>query len=122
MRNPSIRDVPCRIEGAEIVDPQTGRILGHKYIFAFGSPSPHGEETKPKEICFLGSLMPINFLYYGVPGEIMDPVLSQLLRCSAGLVKRVCRNDPPGKALYAVDHEIDVDGRPLNFKKNNRTY
>jgi hypothetical protein len=52
----------------------------------------------------------------------MDPVLSQLLRCSAGLVKRVCRNDPPGKALYAVDHEIDVDGRPLNFKKNNRTY
>ena len=112
-RTPSIRGIPCRIEGKEIADPQTGRILGHKYCFFLDADAvPHGMDTY-KEIAFLGSLMPINFLYYGVPGEIMDAVLSQLLRCTIGLVRRAASQDPPGKTLYAVDHEIDTDGEML---------
>jgi hypothetical protein len=112
--NPTVGGAPCRIEAGEISDPQTRRLLGTRYRFFLQHPpcSP-GEEAVVKEVCFLGSLMPINFLFYGVPGEVFDPVLSQLLRCTLGLVRRSLGPDPPAKALFAVDHQIDVDGGPL---------
>jgi len=113
VRNPTVREVPCRIEGDELIDPQTGKLLGKTYRFAFkGQHTEDGRELQ-KEICFLGNLMPINFLYYGVPGEVMGLVLSQLLRCSLGLIQRVANGDLTGKSVWAVDRDIDVDGRRL---------
>ena len=113
VRNPTVRGVPCRIEGDELIDPQTGRLLGQTYRFTFkGEHTEDGREVQ-KEICFLGNLMPINFLYYGVPGEVMGLVLSQLLRCSLGLVRGVAGGHVTGKSVWAVDRDIDVDGQPL---------
>ena len=113
IRNPTVHGVPCRIEGDELIDPQTGKLLGKTYRFAFkGEHTETGKEVQ-KEICFLGNLMPINFLYYGVPGEVMGLVLSQLLRCSLGLVRGVARGLVTAKSVWAVDRDIDVDGQPL---------
>ncbi|MFC1889591.1 hypothetical protein ACFL4G_07525 [Thermodesulfobacteriota bacterium] len=119
VRNPAIRGFRCSIEGEEIDDPQTGRTLGHKYCFTFDgqSPLPGGPQTK--EIHFLASLMPINFLYYGVPGEVMDPVLCQLLRCAVGLVDRTDDATPPASTLHAVDRDIDEDGKPIQCRSGD---
>jgi hypothetical protein len=116
-RNPTVRGVPCRIEGDEIHDPQTGRLLGQTYrFFSRGE----GAEVR-KQVCFLGNLMPINFLYYGVPGEVMGLVLSQLLRCSLGLVRRVAAGLVTDRSLWAVDREIDLDGNSLPAIEDGRT-
>jgi hypothetical protein len=113
VRNPTVRGIPCRIEGQEFHDPQTGKLLSRTYRFAFkGEHREDGKEIE-KEICFLGNLMPINFLYYGVPGEVMGLVLSELLRCSLGLVRGVAAGRVPGNSVLAVDRDIDVDGHPL---------
>ena len=58
--------------------------------------------------------MPINFLYYGVPAEVIDMVLAQLLQCSLGLARRVSAGEDLEKKPYAVDHEIDLDGRTIS--------
>jgi hypothetical protein len=113
VRNPTIRDIPCRIEGDELHDPQTGKLLGQKYRFTLKAAGAEAGREVQKEIFFLGNLMPINFLYYGVPGEIMGLVLAQLLRCSIGLVQRVASGLVRGKSIWAVDRDIDMDGRPL---------
>ncbi len=113
VRSPTIRGIPCRIEGDEFNDPQTGKLLGQTYRFTFKTGHTASGEELHKEICFLGNLMPINFLYYGVPGEVMGPVLTELLRCSLGLVRRVTGGHLDGKRVWAVDRDIDVDGRPL---------
>jgi hypothetical protein len=113
MRTPSVGGHPCRIESEDMIDPQTGRRLGRRYVFRFPEfPGQPGKEVV-RELAFPGNLMPINFLYYGVPGEIMDPVLCQLLRTSVGLVKRSREGRPLENLLYAVDREIDQDGRDL---------
>jgi hypothetical protein len=114
VRNPTLRGIPFRIEGEEINDPQTGRLLGQTYRLIFKKASTEGGTERKKEIRFLGNLMPINFLYYGVPGEVMGTVLSQLLRCSLGLVERVESGRLTGKSVWAVDRDIDVDGQPLS--------
>jgi hypothetical protein len=113
MRTPCVGGHPCRIESEDMIDPQTGRRLGRRYVFRFPEfPGQPGKEVV-RELAFPGNLMPINFLYYGVPGEIMDPVLCQLLRTSVGLVKRSREGRPLENLLYAVDREIDQDGRDL---------
>ncbi len=113
MPSPSVGGFPCGIESGEMIDPQTGRRLGRRYVFRFSDFPGRPARAFVREIAFPGNLMPINFLYYGVPGEIMDPVLCQLLRSSVGLVGRIRSGRPPGNLLYAVDREIDEDGRDL---------
>lgn len=113
IRYPVIRGMHCQIEKEDVLSPQTQRNLGRRYRFVF-KKDQKGDVVMIKEISFLGNLMPINFLYYGVPGEIIDSVLLQLLRCAIGLIDRVGEACPPEKTLYAVDHEIDVDGKVLD--------
>ena len=42
-----------------------------------------------KRLIFVANLTPVNFLFYGVPTEVMDRVMAQLLRASLGLVRDV---------------------------------
>jgi len=111
-QHPAVQGVPCRVEGEDVHDPQTRRLLGQKFRFLFDEhPAGEGGRGVQREIWFLASLMPINFLFYGVPGEIIDVVLAQLLRSALGLVRRVRSGDALEKRPYAVDREIDVDGQ-----------
>lgn len=110
--NPTIDDIKVSIDFYPIKDKQTGLAQGMRVRIIF--------LTKKEKILFdykdlylLGDLMPINFLYYGVPTEIMDLIFDQLLKITAGLIKDR-RNDRllPNK-LLAIDYEIDENANLL---------
>ena len=90
----------------ELLDPRTARVYGHRWSFVFT------DGRAKREILALGNLTPINFLFYGAATELIDEVLAQLLSVSVGLLER--SGDPAlAPRLYAVDRDIDADGRPL---------
>ncbi|PIE24131.1 MAG: hypothetical protein CSA62_04835 [Planctomycetota bacterium] len=89
------------ISSEEILDPISGRLFGHRHRLEFGG--------RRRDLCFLAQLMPINFLYYGVPTEMIEIVLRSLVQAGLGLLA----NPDMGPGLFAVDHDVDQDGRPL---------
>ena len=103
---PRLRGLNVEIRTSEILDPITNRLFGTRHRFVIELPDG---KQRVRDLCFLGQLMPINFLYYGVPTELIDDVLTALIRAGLGLVER------PNLAseLYAVDHEVDADGHKL---------
>ncbi|HET6203106.1 MAG TPA: hypothetical protein VFI25_09940 [Planctomycetota bacterium] len=101
---------PGRAE--EIVDPQTGRVYGTRYAFPVGA----GRARREKRFEFLANLTPVNFLFYGVPTEGMDAVLAQLLATSLGLARAARSRGGLRKRLYAVDRDIDGEGRALRAR------
>jgi hypothetical protein len=93
------------LEFSKIIDPQSLMIQGTKVEIS--------SKKIKKTIYLLGDLTPINFLYYGVPTETMDKILSMLLSLSIGLVHQYRNNSLPDKDLYAVDEQIDRWGIKL---------
>lgn len=105
---PHVGGVPVSIEVRTVSDPRTGRTYAQRYRIASRDPSA----PWTKDVVFLAHLTPVNFLFYGVPTELIDEVLAQLLSTSLGLVRRA--QDPDlAPRLHAVDHDVDADGEPL---------
>ncbi len=89
-------------------------IQGNRASIHFKEPVVvNGRSFTHKDLCLLGDLMPVNFLYYGVPAEIIDEVLCQLLQLTTGFIKALKEDRLPEPRLLAVDHEIDADAKPL---------
>jgi hypothetical protein len=109
MESPMIGEVPVQISYDKIIDPQTNTIQGTKVLISFLSQGSKVEKT----IYLLGDLSPINFLFYGVPTETMDLIISQLTSVSLGLLHQYKKGKLPANGLYAVDHQIDEWGRQL---------
>ncbi|MGE0142758.1 MAG: hypothetical protein AB7T19_05650 [Planctomycetota bacterium] len=109
----TIGDERVEVRSAEILDPRTQRVYGHRYSFHFAgdSENPHGAPREPRSISCLANLTPINFMFYGVATELIDEVLAQLLECSLAILS-VGRELPP--RLLAVDRDIDARGRRSN--------
>ncbi len=103
--NPNILGENVSVEISKIQDPQSLMNQGTKVKIK----SPKIE----KNLYLLGDLSPINFLYYGVPTETMDKILSQLIQVSLGLVNQYKNSKLPTKGIYAVDKEIDEWGNLL---------
>ncbi|MFO1054858.1 MAG: hypothetical protein U1F36_21780 [Planctomycetota bacterium] len=93
------------IRVSDVLDPRTGRLYGHRYLFRFE------DDGRERALLCLANLTPINFLFYGVATELIDEVLAQLLSVALGLRRRRERGAVPA-ALCAVDREIDADGEP----------
>lgn len=89
-------------------DLQTGILQGYQVNVSFPD-----EPSRDKKLYLLGELMPINFLYYGIPREMVDEVMAQLFTVSCGLVRRQQSEKRLEPRLLAVDHHIDVDANPL---------
>jgi hypothetical protein len=104
-KNPRIKGKPVRVESEPVRDPQTGLIQGSLVRINMGRTQ--------RKLYLLGGLTPINFLYYGVPTETMDPVLTQLVRVAAGLLSAQRSSRPLPPRVLAVDHEISVDAELL---------
>jgi len=103
--SPCVAGRPVTVAVAELLDPRTARVYGHRWSFTFA-------DGGKKAIVALGNLMPINFLFYGAATEMIDEVLAQLLSLSLGLLRR--SGDPSlAPRLAAVDRDVDADGRPL---------
>ncbi|MHB8769662.1 MAG: hypothetical protein ACYC7J_01545 [Syntrophales bacterium] len=107
-RNPRIGDTPVTVDFSALRDLQTGILQGYRVNLAVGD-----DRTRDKTLYLLGELMPINFLYYGIPREIVDEVMAQLFTLSCGVVRRQRSTDKLPAQLMAVDHHIDGDANPL---------
>ena len=105
--NPKIGESRARVSVTSFRDLQTGVLQGYQASVDFPD-----DPSKNKILCLLGELMPINFLYYGIPREVVDEVMAQLFTVSCGLVKRQRSADPLPPKLLAVDREIDADAVP----------
>jgi hypothetical protein len=106
MESPRINEVPVTIEYDRILDPQSGIDQGGKVIIRF---ERNGRQII-KKLFLLSDLSPVNFLFYGVPTETMDLILSQLIKVSLGMNHQNKVGILPPPLLYAVDKEIDVWG------------
>lgn len=112
---PKIANISVGITYERIFDPQTGVDRGKKVIIQF----QRDRKNISKELYLLADLSPINFLYYGVPTEIMDPILSQLLSVSIGLCHSHYHNLNLPPKIYAVNKQIDEKGNLLKKAKKN---
>jgi hypothetical protein len=107
--DPELEGRPLDLQGHEVLDPLTGRVFGHRYEFR---KTEESGEVRRRDVIFLANLTPVNFMFYGVPTELIDEVLAELLGSSLGLARRAAAGelDP---LLHAVDREIDARGEPL---------
>ncbi len=101
---PKIAGRSIRIKTEAVRDVQTGLLQGNEITVSFDD-----QLTPDRKIFLLAGMTPINLLYYGIPCEIIDTIMSQLLRVSIGLVERYRSGDRLPSRLLAVDHEIDMD-------------
>lgn len=101
-RAPRLGGRPVTVEPEEVLDPQSGRLYGTAFTLRVGT----GRAARATTLVFVANLTPVNFLFYGVPTEVMDAVMAQLLRTTAALVRDVASARPPAPGLYAVDRDI----------------
>jgi hypothetical protein len=106
--NPEVRGHRVKVKTEALRDLQTGVFQGYEVSLDF--PDHH---EKNKKLYLLGELMPINFLYYGIPREIVDEIMAQLFTLSCGFVARQRGTDKLRPVLLAVDREIDADANPI---------
>lgn len=100
--SPQIRGISANVEFNALRDLQTGVLQGYAAEISFLQ-----NPAKNKIFYLLGELTPINFLYYGIPREIVDEVMAQLFTLSCGFVRRQLSENKLPPALLAVDQEID---------------
>ncbi|XDD42624.1 hypothetical protein AB3N58_15240 [Leptospira sp. WS60.C2] len=105
--NPKLNGKTVSISFHRILDPQTQMELGSKIVFKMT------DVNLEKEIYLISDGSPVNFLFFGVPTESMDPIISQLASVSLGMVHQYRTKKLPMPDLYAVDHQIDVWGKLL---------
>jgi hypothetical protein len=100
---------PVAIARETMADPLTGRSLGQRCRVTIGV----GPAEVTRDLVLLANLTPVNFMFYGVPTEMIDGVLAQLLGAALGLVRRTAAGEVVPPRLAAVDHEITPEGEPL---------
>ena len=112
---PAIGGYPVRVEKHSVKDPQNRILQGHHMRILFdGDPAPPAPfPGRHKDLYLLSDSMPINFLYYGVPGEVIDGVFEELFSLLCGVVsgREAGRSFAP--EIHAVDVNIDKHARPL---------
>ncbi|MBW1784583.1 MAG: hypothetical protein JRL30_28045, partial [Deltaproteobacteria bacterium] len=88
--HPEIGGCPVRLEKRPVKDPQNQVLQGHhvRIIFEGESGSPPDVPARRKGLYLFGDAMPINFLYFGVPGEVVDGVFEELYCLLCGFVSR----------------------------------
>ncbi|MBN1663252.1 MAG: hypothetical protein JW943_06600 [Deltaproteobacteria bacterium] len=105
---PQIAGKAVSIHTTALRDLQTGILQGHRVSIRFADGS-----LPEKNLYLLGGLTPINFLYYGIPREMMEQVMAQLVGVCVGVVQHHNDGRPLPPRLLAVDHEIDRDANLL---------
>lgn len=116
-KRPKIGGVPVELSVQPVRDPQTAHIVASRVRIFFQPEAGDKKNAKLKNVTrdlfLLGGLTPINFLFYGVPTETMDPILGQLIQVAAGLVERGREKAALPPKLLAVDGEVDADAKLL---------
>jgi len=108
LASPQIGGKRVKVDFLTLRDLQTGILQGYQAMIVFPD-----DPARNKTFYLLGEGMPINFLYYGIPREIVDEVMSQLFSVACGVVRRERSENRLARSLLAVDRAIDVDANPL---------
>lgn len=111
LRKGSRNDTAVKVEYHALRDLQTGVLQGYRVALVFPE-----DASRNKDLYLLGELMPINFLYYGIPREIVDEVMSQLFTLSCGFVRRQRSAEKLPLNIVAVDRRIDADANDIGRK------
>jgi len=113
---PAIGGYPVRVEKHPIKDPQNRVLQGHHIRIRFEgeSSTPMPDGVRFKDIFLLGDTMPVNFLYYGVPAEVIDGVLEELYCLVCGVVSICQAGRSLSPDIHAVDVNIDKHGERLS--------
>jgi len=98
-----------RLVSSPIRDPQSALIQGNRVRI-----EEAGSGELIRELFLLGGLTPINFLYYGVPTETMDPILAQLIQVASSMLESIRKGVKLPADLLAVDEKISSDADLLD--------
>ncbi|OQX07745.1 MAG: hypothetical protein BWK76_24460 [Desulfobulbaceae bacterium A2] len=109
---PTIDGIPVCMQRSLIRDQETRLIQGKcvtcEFLVCSQNPAPF-----TRQLFLYAELMPVNFLYYGTPSEIIQEVTTQLLQVSLGSIRHHHSGTPLPGRLLAIDHEIDGDANSL---------
>jgi hypothetical protein len=87
----------------DVTDLLSRRSFGSRYAFAIEQKDG---SWRDRSLIFMENLTPVNFLFYGVPTEVIDQVLAQLLSTGLALLRQA--DSLPEKRLYAVDYDQEA--------------
>ncbi|HNW92943.1 MAG TPA: hypothetical protein PKM88_08555, partial [bacterium] len=91
-----LRGIPVYLTWRSLRDPQTGLLLGHAARLQFPEDADipgTRPEARWKDLFMLGDAMPVNFVYYGVPGEVIDGVFAELFALVTGAAARLAAGE-----------------------------
>lgn len=115
-RKDNLQGYHIKVNTERIIDPQSGMDQGGLVqIEGFKNG-----KVWTRNLYLLSDLSPVNFLYYGVPTEMMDSIISELLKVSLGMVDQYKKQSLPEPKLYAVDWEIDSWGNPISASPSTK--
>lgn len=107
MKEKKLNNLEISLQIQEIYDPQShisqGKIVNIQSL----------DKTFSKKLYLLADLTPVNFLYYGVPTEMMDPILTQLVSLTFAMKRKHDLKELPHSGIFALDHQIDINGNFL---------
>lgn len=104
--HPQIGGYKVGIELSEIHNSKTGVYEGRTVHLTF--------MQKTVRLHLLADLMPIDFLYYGVPSETMNFVMNELLKMTSVLASAQRNNRLLPAKLLALDHQISAEGELID--------
>jgi hypothetical protein len=91
----------------DLINRLSDRNYGSKYTFTTEYTDENDELIcYQRQVYLLHNLLPINFLYFGVPTEIIDNVLAQLISSSIAIINK--HSSLTKKCLYAVDYDSEA--------------
>jgi hypothetical protein len=93
----------AKLQKEDLVDVLSHRRFGSRYVFKI---KQEDGTTRDRSLVFMQDLMPVNFLFYGCPTEIIDDVLAQLVSASLALLRQAATLPLP--RLYAVDFDPEA--------------
>ena len=96
-------DRTATLGGQPVIDLLSRRRFGTRYSFTIDES---GGMQRVRSLVFLEELTPVNFLFYGVPTEIIDVVLAQLISATLTLVAFPAIKLEP--RMYAVDYDPEA--------------
>jgi len=101
LENPTINILgkEASVAKLDLKDALSKRSFGARYQFVIKGNT----KVQTKNVIFLNNLMPINFLFFGVPTEIIDETLAQLLSVTANLHRQTPRIKNP--RVFAIDYD-----------------
>jgi hypothetical protein len=96
-----IRGREATVAKMDLKDPLSKRSYGARYQFVIMGKD--GAKTQTRSVIFLNNLMPVNFLFFGVPTEIIDQVLAQVISVTANLHRQAPKINRP--RVFAIDYD-----------------